>query len=113
MNVRTTILAFMVLALAQAVDSQENSPVLRVGESQRYCESAKQCTLVYARCDSCGCGVALNESFAAAHKLNHDALCAGYEGAHCDKICPPAKPMCVLGLCVMQQGSVGYAPTRQ
>ena len=80
----------------------EPGTVLRVIESQRYCDSARQCTLVYTRCDSCGCGVAIRDSFAAAHNRNLEALCASYDGAHCDKLCPIARPMCVMGLCIMQ-----------
>ena len=86
----------------QAALASEHGSALEVGESQRYCASAKQCTLVYTRCDSCECGVAVNESFAAAHNRNLEALCASYDGGHCDKVCPIAKPMCVLGLCIMQ-----------
>ncbi len=80
----------------------EGGDELRVSEIQRYCQSAQQCALVYTRCDSCGCGVAINETFVAAHNQNLAALCASYHGPHCDKVCPVAEPVCVLGLCVMQ-----------
>ncbi|MDH3642851.1 MAG: hypothetical protein OES38_12195 [Gammaproteobacteria bacterium] len=85
-----------------AARAEPDDLALRVSETQRYCQSAKQCTLVYTRCDSCDCGVALNESFADAHNRNLEALCSNFSGAHCDKLCTPAKPMCVMGLCIMQ-----------
>ena len=96
------MLALMLCGWSQLVFALEAESALRVGEFQRYCQAANECALVYTRCDSCECGVALNESFAAAHNRNLEALCASYEGAQCDKVCPPAKAMCVMGLCIMQ-----------
>jgi hypothetical protein len=81
----------------------EDRGVLRVGESQRYCQSAKQCTVVFTRCDGCDCGVAINQASARAHNDNLAALCADHTPVRCDKVCPTAKPMCVLGLCILQQ----------
>ena len=112
MKHRAGMLVLMLSGWSQLVFALEAESALRVGEFQRYCHAAKECALVYTRCDSCECGVALNESFAAAHNRNLEALCtsnegtsnggASDEGAPCDKVCPPAKPMCVMGLCIMQ-----------
>jgi len=91
----------ILLGPVQSALALEPGSVLRVSESQRYCASSKQCTLVYTRCDSCDCGVAINESFVAAHNANLEALCAHHDTGRCEKICPLAKPMCVVGLCIM------------
>jgi hypothetical protein len=104
---RAGLLVLLLSGWSQLVFALEADSALRVGEFQRYCHAANECALVYTRCDSCECGVALNESFAAAHNRNLEALCSSNEGAsykraHCDKVCAPAKPMCVMGLCIMQ-----------
>ena len=102
MKHRPGMLVLMLSGWSQLMFALEAESALRVGEFQRYCHAASECALVYTRCGSCECGVALNESFAAAHNRNLEALCASYQGAHCDKVCSPAKPMCVMGLCIMQ-----------
>lgn len=94
-------LVFMLLGLAQSTLAQEAGSVLRISEGQRYCASSKQCVAVYTQCGSCGCGVAINESFVATHNRNLESLCAGHEPVQCAKICPPANPMCVTGLCIL------------
>ena len=102
MSRRLAAALLILLLLPPTWAKAAEDPALRISETQRYCQSAKQCTLVYTRCDSCDCGSAINETFAAAHNQNLEALCAGFEGAHCDMVCPIAKPACVLGLCFMQ-----------
>lgn len=75
---------------------------VRVHESQRYCQSSRQCTKVHTRCGSCDCGVAINQAFAEGHRNNLAAVCGQHEEVECERPCPEARPICVLGICALE-----------
>jgi hypothetical protein len=94
--------AAALLAGSPILASEGPANGIRVSESQRYCQSARQCTRVETRCGGCDCGTAINEAFAAEHLGNLAALCGSHEQVECERPCPDTRPICVVGLCVLE-----------
>lgn len=104
MRAAAIVTATILLAVSPMV-SGEGDPTatgVRISESQRYCQAARQCTKVYTRCGGCDCGVAINEAFAEAHRSNLNAVCGEREPADCERPCPEMRPLCVLGICALE-----------
>jgi hypothetical protein len=96
------IIAAALLAVSPVVTGDRSAAGIRVSESQRYCQAARQCTKVQTRCGGCDCGTAINESFAAEHRDRLAALCGSHEQVECERSCPETRPICVIGVCALE-----------
>ena len=97
-----TTAALLAASAADAGDGTETAGGIRVHESQRYCQTSRQCTKVQSRCGGCDCGVAINEAFAEDHRNSLAALCGRREGLECERPCPETRPVCVVGFCALE-----------
>ncbi|NIP13786.1 MAG: hypothetical protein GWM88_03190 [Pseudomonadales bacterium] len=96
------ITALALLAASPTATGDGSATGVRIMESQRYCQSARQCTRVETRCGGCDCGTAINEAFATEHQANLAAQCGTSEQAECERPCPETRPICVVGLCALE-----------
>ena len=96
------VTAAALLAVSPMATGDRSATGIRVIDSQRYCQAARQCTKVQTRCGACDCGTAINESFAEEHLARLAALCGSREPTECERPCPETRPICVVGICALE-----------
>lgn len=93
------VLLLACISASNLVSAESIELELAIDPAHVTCDSAADCSVVYDRCDSCSCGVAVNRAFELEYVIRLEALCENYSGPHCAKICAPQGFVCVNARC--------------
>ncbi len=75
---------------------------LTIDPNDAQCVSDSECVTVQTQCGSCDCGTPVNQMFALKYRDRLMKLCDGYNGPHCEMMCPQTRLVCHMGRCQRQ-----------